>query len=57
MLAIKYNDGWDKPIRFDADKSGACLRSSGPDGSFDTTDDVTFDVHGEVDQSIPVSVE
>ncbi len=52
MLMLKYSDAWGNPIRFDADKSGASLRSAGADGRIDTTDDVVMPVPGIVNQEI-----
>lgn len=40
MLVIKYVDPWGNALRFDLEKDHAVVRSAGPDGQFDSKDDV-----------------
>jgi signal peptidase I len=35
------NDAWGNPFRYEVQQGGYVLRSSGPDGTFDTSDDIT----------------
>jgi hypothetical protein len=57
MLSIKYMDAWGQSLRFDDEKSHAVLRSAGADRKFDSRDDVTVRLQGNIDrdQSLPVN--
>ncbi|QEG21809.1 hypothetical protein [Mariniblastus fucicola] len=57
MLMLKHTDAWGKEIRYDAEASPALLRSAGPDQTYNTDDDVTSEVEGEVDSSGAIEVQ
>jgi len=57
MLMLKHTDAWGKEIRYDAESFPASLRSAGPDQTYNTKDDVTSEVEGEVeDMEMPLKV-
>jgi len=39
-LVLHLKDGWETPIRYDYDKDSYLIRSAGPDGQWETHDDV-----------------
>lgn len=60
MLMLKHTDAWGKEIRYDAESLPASLRSAGPDKKYNTDDDVTSEVEGDVekfDTAVRVSTE
>ena len=57
MLMIKYVDPWGKQLSFDAKKGFALIRSAGPDGEYDTGDDLTKRIDGETDQEVYLPVD
>ncbi|MEQ1903605.1 MAG: hypothetical protein ABL888_05440 [Pirellulaceae bacterium] len=57
MLTIKFEDNWGKALRFESDDNLGFIRSAGPDGSFDTKDDLTVKLEGKTDAPGKVSVE
>ena len=50
MLMLKHTDAWGKEIRYDAESFPASLRSAGPDQTYNTDDDVTSEVEGELEK-------
>jgi hypothetical protein len=50
-MISEYKDGWQNPLRYTPQDGDFEIRSSGPDGQFDTEDDITdadapeFDMH------------
>lgn len=42
-LVMGVTDGWENSLRFDGEEDAFLLRSAGPDGEFDTPDDMTSD--------------
>jgi hypothetical protein len=50
MLMLKHTDAWSKEIRYDAESTPALLRSAGPDQTYNTDDDVTSEVEGELEK-------
>ena len=38
-LTIKFNDAWEKELRYEVIESGYAIRSAGPDSKFETDDD------------------
>jgi hypothetical protein len=50
MLMLKHTDAWSKEIRYDAESEPALLRSAGPDQTYNTDDDVTSEVEGELEK-------
>lgn len=59
MLMLKHTDAWGKEIRYDAETLPTTLRSAGPDQAYNTDDDVTSEVDGELEDMnvVKVSVE
>ena len=57
MLMLKHTDAWGKEIRYDAETSPALLRSAGPDQIYNTDDDVTSDVEGDVEHHVSIDVD
>ena len=60
MLMLKHTDAWGNEIRYDAESFPVTLRSAGPDLDYNTQDDVTSEVKGELegmDLSLNVSTE
>jgi hypothetical protein len=49
VLVIKYNDPWEQSLRYEINGDTALLRSAGPDSEFDTVDDITLGLEGQVD--------
>jgi hypothetical protein len=47
-LIVDIRDGWNNDIRYEPDDHGYTIRSGGPDGEFDTGDDVTINRQGSV---------
>lgn len=47
MLVIKYVDPWGNALRFDLESDHAYIRSAGPDGKFDSSDDVFEKLEGK----------
>ncbi len=39
-IAVRFKDGWDRPLRYEVRKSRIIIRSGGPDGNFETRDDM-----------------
>jgi hypothetical protein len=56
MLMLKHTDAWSKEIRYDAESQPATLRSAGPDETYNTDDDVTSDIEGEVETTVAIEV-
>lgn len=50
MIAIEHKDAWEKMLRYETDSDHSILRSAGPDGEFDTSDDLTSRVEGEASE-------
>ena len=57
MLMLKHTDAWGMEIRFDAESSPALLRSAGPDQMYNSDDDVTSEVEGEVEEAAAIEVQ
>lgn len=49
MLTIKHVDPWGKELRFEDGLTKGLVRSAGPDQTFDTRDDITKGVEGELE--------
>ncbi|HMO14253.1 MAG TPA: DUF4190 domain-containing protein [Pirellulaceae bacterium] len=47
VLAIQYIDAWKNELRYEPSEKHALIRSAGPDGIFDTSDDMVSKVEGE----------
>ena len=47
MIAIEHTDAWKEMLRYETGDDHSILRSAGPDGKFDTSDDLTSRVEGE----------
>jgi hypothetical protein len=39
-LVLSFTDVWNNAVRYDGDDNGYAIRSAGPDGKFDTPDDL-----------------
>ena len=49
-LIVDLADGWGNGIRYEVEDQSYVLRSGGPDGAFDTEDDITIDSGGRVSE-------
>ena len=47
ILLIKYSDPWGETLRFEPEEGKATVRSAGPDGKFNSTDDVVSTIKGK----------
>lgn len=47
MMTVRYDDAWDKPLRYGTTDWGCNVRSAGPDGEFDTRDDIVLKLDGK----------
>jgi hypothetical protein len=56
VLVLKHVDPWNESLRFDMKADGGTIRSAGPDGTFDTRDDVTAELNGETGKTILLEV-
>ena len=50
MLMLKHTDAWGNEIRYDAESQPAKLRSAGADQTYNTDDDVTSELKGELEK-------
>ncbi len=50
MMAIEHVDAWKEMLRYEVENDYAILRSAGPDGKFDTGDDLTSKIDGKTDR-------
>ncbi len=48
MLLIKYADPWGESLRFEPEQESATIRSAGPDGKFNSKDDVVSSIKGNI---------
>ncbi len=56
MITTSYLDGWDQPLRFDAEIDYAVLRSAGPDGDFDSRDDIQLKISGNSPRTVEAAI-
>jgi hypothetical protein len=54
LLVIKYVDPWGESLRFDLEEKLGTVRSAGPDKKFYTKDDVSSEIKGKTDSTLPV---
>jgi len=51
MLLVKYADPWGESLRFEPEQDQATIRSAGPDGKFNSNDDVVSSIKGKTTDS------
>ena len=49
LLMIRHKDPWGQELRYEVEINQATVRTAGPDGDFDTPDDLTTRIKGDTD--------
>ena len=59
LIVIEHTDAWDEMLRYETGDDHSVIRSAGPDGKFDTSDDITSQVDGEASEQplLPVDID
>lgn len=50
LIVIEHTDAWETMLRYEPEDDHSIIRSAGPDGKFDTSDDLTSRVDGEASE-------
>ncbi len=46
LIAVQYQDAWERELFYEPVDDGCLIRSAGPDGEFYTGDDITAEIAG-----------
>ncbi len=52
VMTVQFSDAWNKELRYEVGQEQAIVRSAGPDGSFETADDLLTTVAGTPQKGI-----